>query len=62
MKGVRGTRLTTIPGAPPNLEHPPKGCAFAPRCAYTVQECLERVPEPRSPVPGRAARCVRVAA
>ena len=30
--GARGTRLTTIPGAPPNLEDPPEGCAFAARC------------------------------
>ena len=34
--GARGNRLTTIPGAPPNLEyHLPTGCAFAPRCPYT---------------------------
>ena len=24
-EGMRGSRLTTIPGAPPNLEHPPEG-------------------------------------
>ena len=58
--GARGSRLTTIPGAPPNLEHPPSGCAFAPRCAYAEAACLPRVPDRRSPEPGRAARCVRV--
>jgi len=58
--GLRGTRLTTIPGAPPNLERLPKGCAFAPRCTFVEEACLPKVPEPRSPVPGRAARCVRV--
>ncbi|WP_458095402.1 ABC transporter ATP-binding protein [Roseomonas sp. WA12] len=58
--GMRGERLTTIPGAPPNLERVPQGCAFAPRCAFVGEECLPRVPEFRSPVPGHAARCVRV--
>ena len=58
--GMRGERLTTIPGAPPNLERVPQGCAFAPRCAYVGEECLPKVPEFRSPVPGHAARCVRV--
>ena len=58
--GLRGTRLTTIPGAPPNLERLPRGCAFAPRCAEVEEACLPEVPAPRSPVPGRSARCVRV--
>ena len=58
--GARGTRLTTIPGAPPNLEHLPTGCSFAPRCAYVEDACLPAVPAFRSPVPGQAARCVRV--
>ena len=30
--GMRGKRLTTIPGAPPSLETAPTTCAFAPRC------------------------------
>lgn len=59
--GARGTRLTTIPGAPPNLEFPPQGCAFASRCTFVEAACMERVPDLRSPLPGRAARCVRVA-
>jgi len=58
--GARGTRLTTIPGAPPNLEHLPQGCAFAPRCAWVEDACLSAVPALRSPAPGQAARCVRV--
>ena len=58
--GVRGTRLTTIPGAPPNLEHLPKGCAFAPRCPEVEPACLAAVPPPRRPVPERAARCIHV--
>ncbi|WP_043832142.1 ABC transporter ATP-binding protein [Muricoccus aerilatus] len=58
--GMRGERLTTIPGAPPNLERVPKGCAFAPRCALVEEACLPAVPTFRSPFPGHAARCVRV--
>lgn len=58
--GLRGQRLTTIPGAPPNLERLPTGCAFAPRCAFTEEACLAAVPAHRHPEPGRAARCIRV--
>jgi peptide/nickel transport system ATP-binding protein len=58
--GVRGVRLTTIPGSPPNLEHLPTGCAFAPRCPEAEPACLTAVPPPNSPTPGRAARCIHV--
>ena len=30
------TRLPTIPGRPPDLVAPPRGCPFAPRCAYAA--------------------------
>ncbi|SDB74998.1 peptide/nickel transport system ATP-binding protein [Belnapia rosea] len=59
--GMRGQRLTTIPGAPPSLETLPTACSFAPRCAEAEPACLAGVPAPRSPVPGRSARCIRVA-
>jgi peptide/nickel transport system ATP-binding protein len=59
--GLRGTRLTTIPGAPPNLERLPAGCAFAPRCTSVTDACLAAVPAARSPTPGRKARCILVA-
>jgi peptide/nickel transport system ATP-binding protein len=61
--GMRGKRLTTIPGAPPSLEAAPTTCPFAPRCAEVEPACLEEAgPQPRRPVPGRMARCVRVPA
>ena len=41
--GLRGRRLTTIPGAPPSLEHLPAGCAFAPRCDNAQDDCLTEV-------------------
>ncbi len=38
------TRLLTIPGRPPDLVHPPKGCRFAPRCAYARDKCRQEDP------------------
>jgi peptide/nickel transport system ATP-binding protein len=35
---------TGIGGQPPNLVTPPTGCAFAPRCAYASDRCLEEAP------------------
>jgi peptide/nickel transport system ATP-binding protein len=58
--GNRGARLTTIPGAPPDLRTPIAGCAFAPRCQYASEDCRAAVPEFRHPVPGRKVRCVKV--
>jgi peptide/nickel transport system ATP-binding protein len=59
--GMRGKRLTTIPGAPPMLDKVPTGCAFAPRCAEVIEGCQDGVPPLRQIVPGRQARCIRVA-
>jgi peptide/nickel transport system ATP-binding protein len=59
--GLRGERLTTIPGSPPNLERLPAGCAFAPRCPVVEDACRAAVPSLRRPTPGRGARCIRVA-
>jgi peptide/nickel transport system ATP-binding protein len=39
------TRLLAIPGRPPNLLDLPRGCAFAPRCAYATDQCREERPE-----------------
>lgn len=59
--GLRGQRLTTIPGAPPSLETLPVGCAFAPRCAEALPECATTTPDERRPAPDRMARCLKVA-
>jgi peptide/nickel transport system ATP-binding protein len=56
--GMRGERLATIPGAPPNLERLPQGCAFAPRCAQAEAACLVETPVLRRHSPTRAARCI----
>ena len=34
-----------IDGLPPNLAHLPKGCSFAPRCAYAMDRCHEEEPQ-----------------
>jgi len=39
------TRLTAIPGRPPDLARRGGGCAFAPRCAYRSVVCEESQPD-----------------
>ena len=38
-------RLTQIPGQPPSLLRPPRGCRFHPRCPYVMDVCKTTVPE-----------------
>ncbi|MGZ4281128.1 MAG: ABC transporter ATP-binding protein [Gaiellaceae bacterium] len=38
-------RLTQIPGQPPSLLRPPRGCRFHPRCSYVMEVCKTTVPE-----------------
>jgi peptide/nickel transport system ATP-binding protein len=40
-------RLVQIPGQPPSLLNPPKGCRFHPRCAYVMERCRQVDPELR---------------
>jgi peptide/nickel transport system ATP-binding protein len=40
-------RLTQIPGQPPSLLRPPRGCRFHPRCPYVMEVCKSVVPELR---------------
>jgi oligopeptide transport system ATP-binding protein len=42
---TRGTRLTPIPGQPPDLIHPPVGCPYAPRCPKVQVRCRQERPE-----------------
>ena len=44
MEVDRGQTLYSIPGLPPDLSDPPKGCRFASRCRYAREECLETAP------------------
>jgi peptide/nickel transport system ATP-binding protein len=59
--GMRGTKLETIPGTPPNLAALPPGCAFAARCRYVTEACRrDDIPVTISGT-GAMARCVRAA-
>ena len=40
-----GTKLFSIPGAPPSLTNLPKGCRFAARCLWATDECLAGYPD-----------------
>jgi oligopeptide/dipeptide ABC transporter ATP-binding protein len=42
--GGRKKRLQAIPGMPPSLIDPPKGCRFAPRCPHRMPRCAEYPP------------------
>jgi len=37
--------LQAIPGTPPNLLDPPKGCPFAARCPYAMKVCENHMPD-----------------
>ena len=54
-----GSRLVTIPGAPPNLAALPPGCSFASRCAYALAQCVETMPIPVICGNDHVARCLR---
>ena len=40
-----GTKLFSIPGAPPSLTNLPKGCRFAARCLWATDECRDGYPD-----------------
>jgi len=37
-------KIASIPGSPPNLLNPPKGCRFHPRCKYAMDICKKEEP------------------
>jgi peptide/nickel transport system ATP-binding protein len=45
--GIRAerTRMSSIPGSPPDLLFPPSGCRFHPRCKYAKDICRTKEPE-----------------
>ena len=52
----RRARLDPIQGQPPDLTRLPRGCAFAPRCAYRVERCSE-IPPLEDVGPGHTSAC-----
>lgn len=50
-------RLIPIEGNPVDLINPPKGCAFAPRCEYCMNICMEKIPPVYHVEDGHEASC-----
>jgi peptide/nickel transport system ATP-binding protein len=50
-------RLYSIPGIPPDLMHPPKGCRFAARCRYVTDQCRAEEPPLGGEVAGHQFAC-----
>jgi peptide/nickel transport system ATP-binding protein len=53
----RSARLQEIPGMVPALVNLPKGCTFAPRCAYASDLCTAEYPPYEQKRPGHMAAC-----
>jgi oligopeptide transport system ATP-binding protein len=60
MDSSASARLYTIPGSPPVMSRPPKGCAFAARCEFAIDKCQTEVPKLETYAAGRLVRCHRV--
>ncbi|MFO1349678.1 MAG: ABC transporter ATP-binding protein [Gammaproteobacteria bacterium] len=54
---IRSMELAAIPGQPPNLQHLPPGCPFAPRCTHRFARCEHEPPAPREIAPGHSFAC-----
>ncbi len=49
--------LIPIPGSPPDMLHPPKGCPFCSRCEFAIKKCLVDMPEVYEVSNGHRTRC-----
>ena len=52
-------KLSYIPGMPPDLVNPPKGCRFYPRCPYAKDLCREKEPPLIEIKPDYMVKCFR---
>jgi peptide/nickel transport system ATP-binding protein len=57
---LRAEVLTGIEGQPPRPGRRGRGCSFAARCGFAVNECRAQPPAPVL-IDGRAVRCIRLA-
>lgn len=55
--GQTDVELESIPGNVPNPKYMPKGCKFAPRCAYATDKCREEEPGFYPISEGHISRC-----
>ncbi|MCD6546371.1 MAG: ABC transporter ATP-binding protein [Thermotogae bacterium] len=58
-KGIKGKKLPSIPGAPPDPRLEIQGCRFADRCPLADDECRKAPIEMRE-AKGRLVRCIKV--
>jgi peptide/nickel transport system permease protein len=58
--GQPGEPLQIIPGRVPAPEAWPKGCRFAPRCAFAEAECRVGAIPLLEPAKERFSRCIRI--
>ena len=59
---VGAKRLAALPGMVPGRDDRPRGCLFAPRCKYVVDDCWKGRPELAALEAGNAdmrARCIK---
>lgn len=54
------TVLSSIPGKPPGLLDPPKGCRFHPRCPFAKDICRNSIPEKITLKKGHEVQCWKV--
>jgi oligopeptide/dipeptide ABC transporter ATP-binding protein len=57
--GTKGSKLISIPGAPPELYAPQTGCSFYPRCGVRADQCENSLPEMHSAGGNHVFRCER---
>jgi peptide/nickel transport system ATP-binding protein len=56
---ARSRRLNAIPGQVASPLDPLPGCAFAPRCALALSECVAAMPPLAELETGQRTRCIR---
>ena len=52
-------KLKYIPGNPPDLINPPRGCRFSPRCPYATERCRKEEPPMINVGSDRLVKCFR---
>ncbi|MEJ2758566.1 MAG: ABC transporter ATP-binding protein [Anaerolineales bacterium] len=53
----KNEELYKMPGEPPNLTHPPKGCRFHPRCPHAMPICSQKRPTLKEEGDGHFVHC-----
>lgn len=54
---IGSDQLNSIPGQPPDLQDLPSGCAFTPRCSYSMDICSQELPLLKPIREGRKKAC-----